>query len=274
MLKKRLIFTLLYDQGQYMLSRNFRLQEVGDLEWLKSHYNFDAITFSIDELIVLNVSRSPLDIKKFSDDIIQLSKNCFLPIAVGGGLETLEHAYALLNSNADKLVVNRALFKKPDFVSQLARQFGSQCVIASLDCKKTDKGYEVFTDSGSENTGKTIEEAIMHVQDLGAGEIYLTSIDRDGTGFGCDLELLERAALIAHVPLIISGGVGKNQHFLDCFKHDDISAVSTANIYNFIVDGLMKARRYLQENKVPLVSWNHSIEQLRGCFQTVGAAPS
>jgi len=248
-----------------MLSRNFRIQTVGDLEWLKEYYNFNAIAFSIDELIVLNVERKQKNIEKFSKHLIQLSKNCFLPISAGGGIRSLDDAYKLLNSGVDKLVVNTHLIDNPDLVSSLAGTFGNQCIIASIDCKKEEKEYIVYTNNGLKNTGLTLEKAIQRATSSGIGEIYLTSIERDGTGQGLDMDLIKRAGALTKLPIIASGGVGKYEHFVECIKEG--YAASTANIYNFIVDGLIKARQFIQKQGIELAIWDYNLKSLQYYFK-------
>jgi cyclase len=230
MLKKRLIFTLLYCNGSYMLSRNFRLQAVGDLEWLRENYDFDAIAQSIDELVVLDVTRGQRDTAVFAEHLRQLSSSYFLPIAAGGGVRTLEDGYRLLSANADKLVVNSALVDDPALVSALARTFGNQSVVASIDCRKTEAGYRAFIHNGETDSGLDLANAVSRAAVLGAGEIYLTSIDKDGTGFGYDEELVAQISGLTRLPLILSGGVGRYQHFCDGLAIEGVTGASTANI--------------------------------------------
>jgi cyclase len=248
-----------------MLSRNFRIQTVGDLDWLKEYYNFNAIAFSIDELVVLNVERKHKNIENFSSNLIQLSKNCFLPISAGGGIRSFEDAYKLLNSGVDKLVVNTPITEQPELVSELARTFGNQCIIASIDCKKEQNNYYVYNQDGLKNTGLTIEEVLKKAEDLGVGEIYLTSIERDGTGQGLDMDLIRRAGRMTKLPIIVSGGIGKYEHFVECIQEG--YAVTTANIYNFIVDGLIKARQYIQKQGIELATWDYNLQSLQDYFK-------
>jgi cyclase len=267
MLKNRLIFTLLYNNGTHMLSRNFRLQTVGNLEWVKEYYNFNAIAFSIDELVVLNVERGQKNIEKFSEYLIRLSKDYFLPISAGGGIRSLEDAYKLLNSGVDKLIVNTPIIEQPELVSSLAKTFGSQCVVASIDCKKGQDNYYVYIHDGSQNTGLTVEEVLGKAEKLGAGEIYLTSIDRDGTGQGYDIELIRRTSNLTKLPIIASGGVGKYEHFIYCMKNGYATATATANIYNFIVDGLIKARQNIQKQGIELATWDYNLQKFHEYFK-------
>lgn len=256
MLKSRLIFTLLMQNGTYMLSRNFNLQYVGDLSWIKKYYNFNAIAFSIDELIVLNVERENKNIEQFSKNLIKLNKNCFMPVAAGGGIRAMEDAYILLNSGADKLVVNTPLITQPSLVTTMVETFGSQCVIASIDYKRTNDSTEVYINNGSQPISQTVEKSVENAQNLGCGEIYLTSMEQDGTGYGYDLELLQKISNISKVPIIASGGAGKYEHFAEGILRGGASAASTANLFNFIADGLTEARRKKQESGLEVASWD------------------
>ncbi len=270
MLKKRLIFTLLDDNGEYQLSRNFGLQQVGDLQWLRENYDFDAIAYHIDELVVLNVAREENDVADFAGMLLELSRRYFLPVTAGGRVRSLQDASLLLRSNADKIVVNTPLFDDPDLVRALSRTFGAQCVVASLDCRAVDGGHAVFTDRGARNTGLDPARAVELAQELGAGEIYLTSMDKDGTGFGYDLSLYEGVRNVCRVPVIMSGGVGKSEHFVQGLEQDGVTGVSTANIYNFMVDGLKAARRHILSKDIPLAQWGADVDDLRGSVEQAG----
>ena len=154
--KKRIIFTLLYDDGNFMLSRNFRLQKVGNLDWLKKNYNFSHISSYIDELIIFDVSRNERNIDKFCKALTVLTDGCFVPITAGGGIRKLDDAKYLLRSGADKVSINTLLFSDLSLVKDLVANFGKQCVVGSIDVKKTDHGkYEILTESGKELSIKT-----------------------------------------------------------------------------------------------------------------------
>ena len=158
MLKKRLIFTLLYDSGYFSLSRNFRLQRVGDLKWLKENYNFEYISRYIDELIVLDVSKEKREIKKFCNILKELTEKIFVPISSGGGIRKFEHAKFLLDSGADKVIINTSIFKDIDLIKNLASEFGRQCIVGSLDIKKEKDGYNFYISNGRECVKKSIYE--------------------------------------------------------------------------------------------------------------------
>ena len=267
MLKNRLIFTLLYNEESYMLSRNFRLQKVGNIEWLKKYYNFYAIAFSIDELVVLNVGRGEKNIDKFSRYLTHLSRDIFMPFAAGGGIRSLRDVYKLFNAGIDKVILNTPFIEQPKLVSSIAKVFGRQAVVASIDCKKEREDYCIYINNGSERINLKLEELIKRVEGVGAGEIYLTSIDRDGTGQGYDIELLNRVSSITQLPVIASGGAGKYEHFVEAIKEGGITAVSTANLYNFMVDGLSKARKFIQQRGLELTTWDYNLEKFHNYFQ-------
>jgi imidazole glycerol-phosphate synthase subunit HisF len=259
MLKKRLIFTLLYDDGQFMLSRNFRLQKVGNLDWLQTNYNFSHISFFIDELIVLDVTRGKKNLNEFCSTLKQLTKGCFVPITAGGGLNTIETASKLLRSGADKIVVNSALFKNNNFISQLASEYGKQCVVASMDIKASPDGeYKVWSECGSNCETGLASMWIEKVLQKSIGEIYINSMDRDGTGQGYDLKILELLPKNISKPVILAGGVGNALHLAEGINNPHVDAVSTAHLFNFIGDGLRDARNSLINSGVDLPLWNLS----------------
>lgn len=256
MIKKRLIFTLLLEKNKYVLSRNFRLQSVGDLDWIKKYYDFNAIAFSIDELIVLNVSRDKKDVSLFCDELDKLVRFCFMPVAAGGGIRSIEDAKKILHSGADKIVLNSPLFQMPNLVKELVKEYGSQCIVGSIDYKKEKGETFVYIENGTLNTNFSVDESIKLCETLGVGEIYLNSIDKDGTGMGLDIETLKEANKISSVPIIGAGGIGKFEHFLEGIEKANIYAVATANLFYFMVDGLIESRSYLKKNNVDLANWN------------------
>jgi len=255
MLKKRLVFTLLVHQGTFQLSRNFSLQAVGTLDWLKKYYEFTAIARSVDELVLLNVTRGEAQMPVFCERVAQLSASAFMPIAAGGGIRSTDDAYRLLDAGADKLVINSALFSAPALVDELARTFGSQCVVASLDYRGASAAAEVCIEQGRTRAGMDLATAIRHAENAGAGELYLTSIDRDGTGQGYDLDTLELASRLCRLPIIASGGVGNFEHLLQGLQLENVTGASTANIFNFMSDGLTQARAFIEAGGLQLAHW-------------------
>ncbi len=259
MLKKRIIFTLLVEDGFFVLSRNFGLQKAGNLDWLKDFYDFDSIAFSIDELIVLDVSRGERDRAGFAKLLEDISCNCFMPIGAGGGIRSVADVDLLLKSGADKVVVNTALFQQPELVRELVARYGAQCIVASIDYLTSASGkMEVYAENGRTTTGLDIRQAIDQAQELGVGEVYLTSISQDGTGRGFDAAGIAESADSVHCPLIISGGAGTFGHIADALKMPTISAVSTANLFNFMSDNLTEARNFVIQSGTPLATWSRT----------------
>lgn len=255
MLKRRLIFTLLFNDGNFMLSRNFRLQKVGNLEWICSHYDLSSIAFAIDELVVLNVGRTPGSLPAFTDALKNLGKMCFMPMAAGGGITSMDEAFALFDAGADKVVVNTALVTNKPLVATLVKTFGSQSVVGSIDYRRTDTGTCTCIDGGKTATAMSVDEAAAAAAAMGVGELFVTSCDRDGTGQGYDIETMRRVVETSPVPVIISGGVGKFDQLLEGIVAADAPAVSTANLFNFMGDGLSEARAYLREHGIDVAEW-------------------
>lgn len=256
MLKKRLIFTLLYDSGHFVLSRNFRLQRVGDLEWLKRNYNFSHIAFFIDELIVLDITRENRDLNQFSAVLKELSANCFVPIAAGGGVRSVDDARTLLRSGADKIVINTPLFGDGELVGDLAVEFGQQCIVGSVDVKRhAGDDCQIYTEQGECKVENNFVESIQTLQSQLIGELYLNSIDQDGTGQGYDMTLLDQIPAPFSIPLILAGGVGNASHLMEGISDQRVDAVATAHLFNFVGNGLQRARELMVERGDDLAVW-------------------
>lgn len=255
MLRKRIIFTLVYENGFFNQSRNFRLQKVGNISWLEKNYKFKDIAFSLDELIVLNASKDKKNIQEFGKVLSELVNDVFIPISTGGGIRTVEDAKFLFENGADKLVINTILYENPDLVKELVKIYGSQSLVACIDYKKIDKINKIFINDGRKEIEFTLEEYLKYVQSLGVGEIYFNSIEKDGTGFGYDMETIEQISDIVKVPLIIAGGAGNEKHLIDGLSLDCVSAVATANLFNFIGNGLPNARRKIIDKNMNIARW-------------------
>lgn len=256
--KKRIIFSLLYDGGYFVLSRNFRLQKIGDLRWLEKNYNFERVSAYIDELVVLNVSRADdINWNQFLDTVGALAERNFVPISAGGFGQDANLAKRLLRVGADKLVVNSALWENLPLVEKLVNDFGRQCVVGSFDIQKTTTGESfVLTAKGSSQVRGSASDALSRLPDGLLGEVMLRSVQRDGTGFGLDLDL--PGILPKHLqdlPLILGGGVGKPAHIIEGLQSPDIAAVTTANLLNFIGLGLEDARTQCLAAKIDLANW-------------------
>jgi cyclase len=257
MSKPRLCFTLLYSDGSFYLSRNFNLQAVGSFEWLIDNYEFNSIARSVDELIILNVSRGEINWPNFLDTVQKLVRECFMPVAVGGGISNIDHARLLFGSGADKIVINSAFFNSPEMVTRLVSQYGVQSIVASLDFRLNEVGVpQVFTGGGRVNIGRCLVDAISHVEKIGAGELYLTSIDRDGTGMGYDLLALKEAYSACDLPIIAAGGADTTDRLAEGIQSGFATGVSTSHLFNFMGDGLQYARQQLIADGIALSHWN------------------
>jgi cyclase len=241
-----------------MLSRNFRLQRVGDARWLNRNYNFSSIATSIDELVILDVSRGGCELDKFRRHVQDVTAGCFMPLALGGGIRDLARVRALMEFGADKVVVNTALHRAPDTVREIASVYGSQSIVGAIDFKRVGSTFTVFVEQGREAVSLGLAETIRRAIDAGVGEIYLNSMDQDGTGQGFCAEALDALVALASevsVPLIMAGGAGNARHLLDMISHPRVDAVATANLFNFVGDGLPLARAKLIEAGVPMAHW-------------------
>ena len=258
MLRKRIIFSLIYNEGFFTQSRNFRLQKVGDLKWLEKNYGFQKIAFSLDELIVINASRTNKPIHDFASMISLLVNDVFIPICAGGGIRTMADAEMLFKSGADKIIMNTALYENPELVKELIRNYGSQSVVASVDYKTINGMDEVYIADGKIKIDKSLKQYLEYLQMLDVGEIYLNAIDKDGTGFGYDFETIRKIAKGIKKPLIIAGGAGNEKHLIEGLQIEEVSAVATANLFNFIGDGLPNARKKIIASGLNIANWNPS----------------
>jgi len=246
---------LLFQDGYFVLSRNFRTQRIGDIDWLQQNYDFSRVASFIDELIILNVSRASLSHAVFCDAVKQVSQGCFAPISAGGGIRSSEDAERLFNSGADKVVLNRAIYEDPQLIHDITAKWGRQSTVGSVDARKIGDSFGFFSEGGRTEHMATAVTSIL--EEKAVGEIYLTSIEKDGTGQGLDLELADffQSINLAKIPTIIAGGAGKPEHFVTAFCHQGVGAVATANLLNFVGDGLKRARDQISEAGVDLASW-------------------
>ena len=249
MLRKRIIFSLIYSDGYFNQSRNFRLQKVGDLKWLENNYGFTKIAYSLDELIIIDATKEKKNIINFGKTIEGIVENVFIPICAGGGINKIADAEILFKSGADKILINSAINENPLLIKELIHNYGSQSIVASIDFKFVQNEFKAYISNGTKQVTTDLNNYLKNVQDLGVGEIYLNSIDRDGTGFGYDLKTINNLANFIKIPLIIAGGAGNEKHLLEGLNINEVSAVATANLFNFIGEGLPNARQYILNNK-------------------------
>ena len=244
-----------------MLSRNFRLQKVGDINWLKKNYDFSKIAFHIDELVVLDVSRKSRNLSKFCKALKSISEGCFAPISAGGGITSFDDANSLLRAGADKIVLNTLLHENPDTVIELSKDFGRQCIVGAIDFKLSiDNVLTAHSNNGARSL--EFDHYLEMFPSEHIGEIYINSIDRDGTGQGYDFKLLDRIPQEWSMPKILAGGVGNSDHLLQGLKDERIDAVATAHLFNFVGNGLQKARENISNQGIHLASWPSITENI------------
>ncbi|MBS3918877.1 MAG: glycosyl amidation-associated protein WbuZ [Deltaproteobacteria bacterium] len=248
MIKTRIIPILLYKN--FTLVKGVRFdswRRVGSLLQAIKVYRLREV----DELIFLDISatqegRSP-DFRLVDD----FADECLMPLTVGGGVRKVEDVKTLLRCGADKVAINSAAFEEPEMIREAARKFGSQCIVISIDFKRSADGkHEVFIHSGTKPTGKEPILFAKEVEQLGAGEILLTSIDRDGTMEGYDTELIQAVADAVSIPVIASGGAGSYDHMLEVLVKGKASAVAAASIYHFTQMTPLETKHFLREKGI------------------------
>ena len=198
---------------------------------------------NVDEMIVLDFDASKNGMKPWL--ITQLTKECFMPLTIGGGIKTFKDIRTALKLGADKVTINTAAAQNPEFLNEASSRFGRQCIVASIDVKKVAERFEVYSNNGKRQTGKSVKEWAKEVERRGAGEIFLTSIDRDGTMQGYDIELVKIVTRSVSIPVIASGGAGKLNHFVKVIKQGGASAVAAASIFQYTDITPNKVKDYL-----------------------------
>lgn len=206
------------------------LRKIGcPIEYAKKYYKE-----GIDELIYMDVVASLYGRNSLVDIVKKTAENIFIPLTVGGGIRSIEDVSKLLQSGADKVAINTAAIHRPELIQEIARKFGSQCVVLSIEAKKTaDNKWEAYTDNGREHTHKDVVEWAAYGEKLGAGEILVTSIDKEGTRQGFDIELIQAVANQVSIPVIASGGMGNPEHVLEAVNCADVSAVAMADSLHY-----------------------------------------
>lgn len=238
-----------------MQSRNFRLQRVGDINWLEKNYKFQHIATSLDELVVVNATKDKKEITSFAKVVSRLVCDVFIPVTAGGGVRCIQDAEILFNSGADKIILNSAIVNDQALVTEIVERYGSQSLVASVDYKLVNNVPVIYIEDGTKVIDTSLDDYIDLLHQLNVGEVYLNSIDQDGTGFGYDFETINRYARKFSMPLIVAGGAGNEKHLLEALKIDNVSAVATANLFNFVGDGLSIARAKMLEEGVNIAKW-------------------
>lgn len=250
MLAKRLIACLDVRDGSVVKGINFKgLRNAGDPAELAARYNAEGI----DELTVLDVTATLEGRRALLDTIRKVSQHLFIPLAVGGGIRSMDDARAVIDAGADKVSLNSAALAQPTLITALARIYGSQAVIVAIDAKRDDANdFEVFGRSGTTKDRRQAVDWAKEAADRGAGEILLTSIDRDGTRSGFDCELTAAVSSAVPIPVIASGGAGTPEHFVDVFSSGQADAALAASIFHFSEHAVRDLKEFLSARGVPM----------------------
>lgn len=230
MLAKRIIPCLDIKDGRTVKGVNFEgLRDAGDPVELARRYSDEGA----DELVFLDITATKEKRKTLVDLVRKIAREIDIPFTVGGGISSTEQIAEILHAGADKVSLNSAIVRDPELINRAAEQFGSQCIVAAVDAKRINDQWIVFISGGSKNTGKDALDWIKEVEERGAGEILLTSMDQDGTKEGFDIELLQEVNAFTSIPVIASGGAGTKQHCIDAIKKGKADAVLAASIFHF-----------------------------------------
>lgn len=247
MVSKRIIPCLDVKDGRVVKGVRFvNLRDAGDPVEAARRYGEEGA----DEITFLDITASHEKRKTMIDVVERTAGEVFVPLTVGGGIRTVEDVRELLLAGADKVAVNTAAVADPGFVSKVAGRFGSQCVVVAIDARRSDGGWEVFTHGGRKPAGLDALEWARRTEELGAGEILLTSMDRDGTEDGYDLELTAAVSSAVGIPVIASGGAGRLEHLLEAVERGRADAVLCASIFHYGKYSIGEAKEFLSEKGV------------------------
>ena len=249
MLKNRIIPCLDVKNGRVVKGINFvDLKDAGDpVQQAKIYSDGGA-----DEICFLDITASNENRETIYDVVERTSKKCFVPLTVGGGVRSVEDINKLLNCGADKVSINTAAVENPKIIEESSKKFGSQCIVVAIDAKKKNDKWEIFTHGGRNNSGINALEFAKKMETSGAGELLVTSMDRDGTQVGYDNELIFNITSKVNIPIIASGGVGNLDHLVDGIKLGKASAVLAASIFHFGKHTIKEAKEFFLKNNIPV----------------------
>ena len=249
MLSKRIIACLDVRDGSVVKGINFEgLRRAGDPGELARRYNHEGI----DEVVILDVTATIEKRKALADTIAAVAREIFLPLCVGGGIRNEAHAEAAIEAGADKVSLNTAAIAHPALLTTLAKRYGSQAVIVAIDAKRQNDRFQIYVRSGQQPTERDAVEWAREAADRGAGEILLTSIDRDGTKRGFDLPLTAAVSDAVSIPVIASGGAGTFDHFVDVFTTGRADAALAASIFHYAEHAVSDLKQHLREHGIPV----------------------
>ncbi len=247
MLKKRIIPCLDVKDGRVVKGINFiNLVDAGNPVQQAKFYSENGA----DEICFLDISASLENRDTIINMVEQTAEEVFIPLTVGGGIRSIDNIQSLLKAGADKVSINSAAIDDPDIIKLSSKYFGSQCIVVAVDVKKNNNGWKVYSHGGTKNTNIDAIEWLKKIEDLGAGEILLTSMDKDGTKSGFDLDILSIANKILKIPVIASGGVGSIEHFYEGVKTGKADALLAASVFHFNEFSIMDVKNYLKEKNI------------------------
>ncbi len=248
MLKNRIIPCLDVKNGRVVKGINFvDLKDAGDpVEQAKIYSDGGA-----DEICFLDITASNENRETIFDVVKKTSKKCFVPLTVGGGVRNVNDISKLLNCGADKVSINTAAVENSKLVEESSIKFGSQCIVVAIDAKKNETGWEIFTHGGRNSTGINALDFAIKMEKCGAGELLVTSMDKDGTQSGYDIDLMKKISSTVNIPVIASGGVGTLDHLVEGLK-SGASAVLAASIFHYGTYSLTEAKQYLASKNIPV----------------------
>ena len=249
MLKNRIIPCLDVKNGRVVKGINFvDLKDAGDpVEQAKIYSDGGA-----DEICFLDITASNEKRETIYEVVERTSRKCFVPLTVGGGVRSVDDINKLLNCGADKVSINTAAAQNSELIIESSKKFGSQCIVVAIDAKKNEDKWEVFTHGGRNNTGMDVIEFSKKMEECGAGELLVTSMDRDGTQAGYDIDLIFKISSKVNIPVIASGGVGCLDHLVDGIKFGHASAVLAASIFHYGKHSVKEAKEYLDSKGIPV----------------------
>lgn len=249
MLKKRIIPCLDIKDGRVVKGVQFlELKDAGNPVELASFYSKNGA----DELVFLDISATLQKRKTLAEMVTQLSKEINIPFTVGGGIQSVEDARLLLQSGADKVSINSAAVLNPDLITQISDAFGSQSLVVAIDIKKVENDWFIFIKAGTENTEILAIDWAKKVEELGAGELLITSMNNDGSKDGFALEITNEISKAVSIPVIASGGAGNSQHFIDLFTKTEVSAGLAASIFHFNEVPISELKNVLKTQNIPI----------------------
>ena len=247
MLAKRIIPCLDVDKGRVVKGVRFlNLRDAGDPVEVARRYEEEGA----DELVFLDITASAEGREIMIDVVRRVAESVFMPFTVGGGIRSVSDMRSLLEAGADKVSINTSAVKNPELVREGSYLFGSQCIVVAIDARRRGDSWEVYINGGRTPTGLDAVEWAGRVQELGAGEILLTSMDRDGTKEGFDVELCRAVSSAVNIPVIASGGAGSEEHFLEVFKEGGVDAALAASVFHFREIEIPSLKRFLADNGI------------------------